>query len=533
LPAFDHHRREGEPLFRVGLWDASSTGVEAPPPMLSRGYFNYKGEAWGHSDPRYRLAFHWGSFSLKLADLETRRALYWVQDPERLPLWERASPLRSLLHWLLPLHGRHLLHAAAVGIEGRAVVMPGPGGAGKSSTALSCLLDGMDFLGDDYVALRWDPEPRVYSLFCTAKVDVSQGHHFGALAGDSQREPTRDFDKLGVWLYPRWKRQIVESLPIACTLLPQIAGRERTEIDSVDPVRVESAAFEVLLGHLPGTQMDSLVSCLRLSRELPRAALRLGDRRESVAPIVRAALREPHSPPFSRPDRCDPEAELAAAPPVSVIVPLRDAGEHVTDAVASLEGQKHPRLELILVDDASADDGVARAKDAAPKLRCFSTWEGPAGPGVARNRGLVEAWGPWIAFLDADDLWPEGSLAVRLEALQKEPGLDGVLGRCRVERWDAAQGRFVEDPEAPIPERVPGAGLFRRSAFERAGLFREEWPFEDLEWFGRAEGLGLRIGHLDETTLVVRRHPGCATSLRERHAEQRRRRVERLTRRRC
>lgn len=532
LPALDHHPRDGEAQFRVGLWDTASTGIEAPPPLVSRGYFNFKGEVWAHTDPRYRLAFHYGSFSLKLADLQTRRALYWVRDPARLPLWERAAPLRSILHWILPLHGRHFLHAAAVGIDGRAVLMPGAGGAGKSSTALSCLLDGMDFLGDDYVALQWEPEPRVHNLYATAKVGVSQREHFAALDGDFVREPAPDFDKLVAWLHPRWSRQLAASLPVSCVLLPEVSGGPDTALGPVDRLRVERAASQVVTGHLPGTGLDSLASCVRLSRELPHAALLLGHRRDSVAPAVRRALGSPPPPQFSEPGPCDPEAELAAAPPVSVVVPVRE-GPLVDEAAASLARQEYPRLEILLVNDGPTDERTADLADAHPELRLFSTWEGPRGPGVARNRGILESWSPLIAFLDADDLWPDGSLAVRLDALRADPDLDGVMGRCRVERWDDGARGFVADDRANPPERVPGAGLFRRRAFERAGLFRDEWPGEDLEWFERAEDIGLRIAQLPEITLVVRRHPGCVTRLAERHLQIRRLRVERLARRRA
>ena len=74
------------------------------------------------------------------------------------------------------------LHASAVGIDDRAVLLTGAGGGGKSSSALHCLCDGMQFAGDDYVVAQLQPEPRVFPIYSSAKVNHDNRENFPQLA---------------------------------------------------------------------------------------------------------------------------------------------------------------------------------------------------------------------------------------------------------------------------------------------------------------------------------------------------------------
>jgi hypothetical protein len=89
---------------------------------------------------------------------------------------------------------------------------------------------------------------------------------------------------------------------------------------------------------------------------------------------------------------------------VSVIVPLYNKGPHIKRCLASILTQSHSDLEVIVVDDGSTDGGgLVAAATSDGRLRLIQ--QPNAGPGAARNRGLAEARGQYVAFLDADDDW--------------------------------------------------------------------------------------------------------------------------------
>ncbi|HVT39581.1 MAG TPA: glycosyltransferase family A protein [Gemmatimonadaceae bacterium] len=102
---------------------------------------------------------------------------------------------------------------------------------------------------------------------------------------------------------------------------------------------------------------------------------------------------------------------------VSIIVPLYNKTACVERALASIAGQTFRDYEAIVVDDGSTDDGpakVARWRDGRFRL----LRQANAGPGAARNRGVREARGELIAFLDADDEWLPDFLTASLQAFE-------------------------------------------------------------------------------------------------------------------
>lgn len=152
----------------------------------------------------------------------------------------------------------------------------------------------------------------------------------------------------------------------------------------------------------------------------------------------------------------------AAAPLVSVVLPVRDVAEFLPgclDSVLAAPGQPAGAagLEVIAVDDSSAD-GCGRILDdrAArdPRLRVIHLAE-PAGPGPARMRGLAEATGTYVWFVDPDDLLADGALAaVTAELARARPDvllLDYLI-------VDASGGTRPSPGAALLAARPAGAG---------------------------------------------------------------------------
>jgi glycosyltransferase involved in cell wall biosynthesis len=130
---------------------------------------------------------------------------------------------------------------------------------------------------------------------------------------------------------------------------------------------------------------------------------------------------------------------------VSVIIPMKDAEPFIRSALESVLNQRGADLELIVIDDGSADrsaDVVRSIKD--PRIRLIS---GPQkGISAAFNAGLAAARGDLLARCDADDLYPPGRLAWQLDFLHQHPDVGAISGSFAT---ITERGEHVADQKHP------------------------------------------------------------------------------------
>ena len=499
----------GPPDVSLHVWDTESTGVAVPPPPVRWESFTDRGDIWGLSSRRVRSAFHWIECSLNLLDLQRRVGMFWVRSDDQLPYWTKASPLRTLLHWWTKANGAHLLHAAAVGDENGALLITGKGGVGKSTTALACLTSGMRYVADDYLVVRVDPVPRVYSLYSTAKLDRPQLARFPDLARLVRNRDTPD-DKVVVHLYPELADRISRSLPLKAIAQPSFSGEPATTFGPASTLGLQRAASFTTLSQLPHAGHATHLFIERLVAAVPGFSINLGTDLERLPRDIGAFLGSPVSALRARANAA-PATVAGARPLVSVIIPVYNGAAFIADAVRAVTRQDYPAYEIIVVDDGSTEDIAAALRDVPVDVRLFR--QDNAGAASARNRGIRDASGDFIAFLDVDDLWPPGNLGAMVDHLLARPEVDVVRGRAQVTRYTTATdpGEYLGNPAESFPHYI-GAGLYRRRAFERVGLFDADLRFgEDTDWYTRAAEQQLAMLQLDEVTLFVRRHDGNMT----------------------
>jgi hypothetical protein len=155
--------------FTICCWDGTATASSLPPPPWPRRDFIGLSRVRGHITGPLIVTYDADGGLLQMYDRMSRRALFYVRDGERLPDWHDRAPFRSLIS--LWADDRHLalLHAATVASAGTAVCLAGRSGDGKSTSALSCVAAGLEFLSDD--ACLVDPTgPTVSALFGRAKL---------------------------------------------------------------------------------------------------------------------------------------------------------------------------------------------------------------------------------------------------------------------------------------------------------------------------------------------------------------------------
>lgn len=196
-----------------------------------------------------------------------------------------------------------------------------------------------------------------------------------------------------------------------------------------------------------------------------------------------------------------------AMPFVSVIMPAYNCERFITEAVESVRRQNHRPLEVIIVDDGSTDGTSAQVKNLGKDIRYVH--QSNRGPAAARNRGIAMAKGEVIAFLDADDYWPAHKLEIQLARMNKDPEIEVVLGRiqCTGTLTEADRKIRFEGPDNTMINICLGSGVFRKSVFEKVGVFDESLRhFEDHDWFLRAREKDVSMVILENITLHYRRH---------------------------
>lgn len=192
--------------------------------------------------------------------------------------------------------------------------------------------------------------------------------------------------------------------------------------------------------------------------------------------------------------------------PVSAIIPVYNGEKYLAEALESILAQTSPASEIVVVDDGSTDNtaAIARAHE-----HVIYTRQSRQGPAAARNAGFRMARGELIGFLDADDLWPPDKLGIQVSRLNEDPSLEAVMGRARYIEMPGAPEIDIqfEGPDNTLANNHLGCGLFRRSAFEKVGLFDESLRYcEDFDWFLRAREQDLPFTIMKQITLHYRIH---------------------------
>lgn len=488
----------------IHAWDSESTGVDMVRPPCPQSAFTDRGDIWGFSSRVVRSAFHWSEFSVSLYDAPAGVGIYWVNTTKDLPYWAKSSPMRSLFHWAMEQRGLQLVHASAFGDENGGVLITGKGGVGKSTTALAALTAGMTYIGDDYLIVGLDPEPTAYTLYSTAKLEPHQAARFPNLAALAEGQTPAPGEKVVLYLYPSHADQIVRSVPLKWVLTPRFNDGEETVFEPISPIDLHRAAAFTTMSQLAHAGLTTHDFIGRMVEKSPRRRIKLGRDIPGVPRAIKALLADPDA--ASAPDQPPP----AHQPLITVVIPVYNGAAFLQEAITSVLSQNYSALEIIVVDDGS-DDEIEAAVAALPvDVRFFRQANG--GPAAARNRGVRDASGEYIAFLDVDDLWPEGNLASLVSQIE-ESGADVVIGRGQMAQMapDSRDYSFIGNPGESFPDYI-GAALYRRDVFSRNGLFDADMRYgEDTDWYNRARENNLNVLRLEQTSLIVRRHAGNMT----------------------
>jgi hypothetical protein len=137
-------------------------------------------------------------------------------------------------------------------------------------------------------------------------------------------------------------------------------------------------------------------------------------------------------------------APMAGSPEVSVVIPTRNRWTLLSMAVGAALRQEGVDVEVIVVDDGSTDETRARLSAMSETRLRVLRHEASQGVATARNHGISEARGEWVAFLDDDDLWSPWKLRVQLDAAASQDAAWVYAGAAILD-----EGRNVVDLAFP------------------------------------------------------------------------------------
>jgi len=174
-------------------------------------------------------------------------------------------------------------------------------------------------------------------------------------------------------------------------------------------------------------------------------------------------------------------------PKVSVIIPTFNRANYICQAIDSVLAQTYQDFEIIIIDDGSADNTKKVLSKYESTIKYY--YQGNKGVSVARNRGIQEARGEWIAFLDSDDIWLPEKLHWQHEILEMHPSINFIF----------------TDLEQFNESGVVRTSMMRSQSQQPKGSFKRKILDEEFN------NGGILIGNLYEEMLLLGNIPSTPT----------------------
>lgn len=147
---------------------------------------------------------------------------------------------------------------------------------------------------------------------------------------------------------------------------------------------------------------------------------------------------------------------------VSIITPVYNAEDFLSETIESVLRQTYVNFEFLLVNDQSTDQSVQIIQNYAKKdgRICYFELEKNSGAAVARNYGIENAKGQFIAFIDSDDIWDKNKLKWQLEWMKDHQEAFTYTAY----RMVSENGEMIKEVNDQLPKRLDYSGLLKNTA---------------------------------------------------------------------
>lgn len=290
-PALDHLADDSgdEPELTIHTWDSAEAAAD--PPLFETAADEPLGAVFYSADEHRQVAYQPALGQLSAYDGAAGVAWFWCRSAADMPFWEPAAPFRQIFHWWLAERGLLLLHGAAVGRAGGGVLLVGRGGSGKSTCALSTLGSDLLYAGDDYVAVRPEPDPVVLSLYCSGKLEPGHAKLLPHLPPPSFDGDGSVDEKAVFYVSERFPERMGRSFPLRAVIAPRVRGDAPRIVPATPGEALAALAPSTLLQMRPA-RPEALTKMAGLLRSLPAYVLEVGGPVEAIPPAIAGLLDE-------------------------------------------------------------------------------------------------------------------------------------------------------------------------------------------------------------------------------------------------
>ncbi|HUT64710.1 MAG TPA: glycosyltransferase family 2 protein [Spirochaetota bacterium] len=193
---------------------------------------------------------------------------------------------------------------------------------------------------------------------------------------------------------------------------------------------------------------------------------------------------------------------MSSSPTVSVIIPAYNRAHYIKRAIESVKAQTYRGFEIVVVDDGSTEDLRSVVSLCGPDIR-YIRHERNLGSAEARNRGIREARGQFVAFLDSDDIWLPEKLDRQVNHILSQPEPYNTVCYCQVIMYNGAVKVLSSDREIERHEHI-AEYLFKRAPLLQSSSLLLSKKLLLHTKFDKASG------NCDDLDLSIRLHAGGA-----------------------
>jgi len=283
------------PRLRIDLWDDNRAKANANPRVQTTP----AGLRWTEITAQSADARFIGQHlphTFSCLDRETQHIIGAIAWHERIFIYERAKPLaRLLLEWHND-QGMQIIHTGLVAQHGQGVLFAGKSGSGKSTTSLTCVCAGFDYLSEDYVGLerRHDGTFVGHSLYNSIFLESRHLRRFADLMPHAIKGRLPEEEKSVILLSQVFPEQLKRAVPIRALILPRVADTPVPHMRAASKGEALLALGPSSLLQIPnkGLGVQGLDKLAQLVERVPCYRLELGRDLSPIPSLVKDVIAE-------------------------------------------------------------------------------------------------------------------------------------------------------------------------------------------------------------------------------------------------